>query len=405
MKIKGFLAVSLLVVAAILPLSIIPAQGILDAGPNQQVYTGQTVTFNATTTDDVSSIVQITWSFGDGSMPINGSDPALLNTTVHTYTIAGVYTATLTVKFDSALNKTESDNVTITVLQNLPPVANAGPDQLVEQTSPQGALVTLNGTGSYDPYNDTLTYDWTWAGGSANGVNPTALFPAGRTIVTLNVSDGQFIATDTVNITVRDTTPPVVDAEENMTVEQASHAGTQVTLNGTATDAVSTQFTYTWSEGDVVLGTQQNLTYTFNLGTHVVTLNATDMAGNTGSDNVTVKVIDTTPPKINATVTPDTLWPPNHKYVEVRVTVTAYDICDPSPRITLVSVTSNEPDNAKGDGNTVNDFVIINDFTFNFRAERAGTGSDRIYTITYKCTDVSGNYAVTSVTVTVKHNQ
>jgi hypothetical protein len=49
--------------------------------------------------------------------------------------------------------------------------------------------------------------------------------------------------------------------------------------------------------------------------------------------------------------------------------------------------------------------VIVNDFTFNLRAERSGTGSGRVYTITYKATDVSGNYAIATVTVEVPHNQ
>lgn len=71
------------------------------------------------------------------------------------------------------------------------------------------------------------------------------------------------------------------------------------------------------------------LIYTFNLGTHVVTLNATDEAGNIGSDSVTIMVVNTTPSEINAIATPSTLWSPNHKYVEVKATVTAYDICDP----------------------------------------------------------------------------
>jgi hypothetical protein len=129
------------------------------------------------------------------------------------------------------------------------------------------------------------------------------------------------------------------------------------------------------------------------------------MGGNTGSDNVTVKVIDTTPPQISGIANPSTLWSPDHKYVEVSVNVTAYDICDPSPKITFLSITSSEPDNSLGDGNTVNDIVIINDFTFNLRAERSGTGSGRTYNITYKAIDVSGNYAITSVTVEVPHNQ
>jgi hypothetical protein len=503
MKKKTLLLVLLLASAVLLPLFAIRAQGDVDAGPDQQVYTGQTTIFNGTTTENATSIIQVTWDFGDNSTAVNGTSPELLNTT-HTYTTASVYNATLTVKFDSALNKTETDTAIITVNENQPPIADAGPDQTVEQMSPQGATVTLNGTGSSDPDNDTLTYYWNWTGGSAMGATPTALFPVGNTTVTLTVADSQYNATDTVNIivlqdttapvvdagpdvtveqeshegtqvvlngtatntvstrfnftwsensvvlkaeanvtntilvytfnlgahvvtlnatdeagntgsdsvtvTVIDTTPPVVDAGPDMTVEQESHEGTQVMLNGTATDVCSARFNFTWSENGVVLATMTNatdatLTYTFNLGTHIVTLNATDMAGNMASDSVTVTVIDTTPPEINATATPSTLWPPNHKYVEVHVTVTVYDICDPSPTLTFVSITSNEPDNNKGDGNTINDIVIINDFTFNLRAERSGTGSGRIYTITYKATDVSGNYAVASVTVEVPHNQ
>jgi len=322
MKRKVFLIVTLLMIAAVMPLLVIRVQASLSAGPNQQVRVGQTVTFNGTTTDNINAIVQVTWNFGDGSTPVNGSSPTLLSTT-HVYTVAGVYNATLTVRFGSPLNKTEAATAIVTVLENQPPVVNAGPD---------------------------------------------------------------------------------------INVEQASHAGTQVMLNGTATDNVSTRFNFTWSEKGVILATETNatnttLTYAFNLGTHTVTLNATDEAGNTGSDNVTVTVIDTTPPEINATETPSTLWPPNHKYVEVKVNVTAFDVCDPSPTITFVSITSNEPDNGLGDGNTIDDIIIVNDFTFKLRAERSGTGSGRVYTITYKATDVSGNYAVTTVTVEVPHNQ
>jgi hypothetical protein len=82
-----------------------------------------------------------------------------------------------------------------------------------------------------------------------------------------------------------------------------------------------------------------------------------------------------------------------------------YDVCDPSPTLTLVSITSNEPDNGMGDGNTINDIVIINDFTFNLRAERSGTGCGRTNTITYQATDASGNTATATVTVEVPHNQ
>jgi hypothetical protein len=82
-------------------------------------------------------------------------------------------------------------------------------------------------------------------------------------------------------------------------------------------------------------------------------------------------VVDKTPPEISATATPNNLWSPDHEYVEVEATLTVYDVCDQSPTLTLVSITSNEPDNGMGDGNTVNDIVIINDFTFNLRLKEA----------------------------------
>jgi hypothetical protein len=70
-----------------------------------------------------------------------------------------------------------------------------------------------------------------------------------------------------------------------------------------------------------------------------------------------------------------------------------------------VSITCNEPDNGLGDGNTLDDIVIIDDFTFMLRAERSGKGSGRTYTITYKATDASGNESMTSVTIEVPHDR
>jgi hypothetical protein len=97
------------------------------------------------------------------------------------------------------------------------------------------------------------------------------------------------------------------------------------------------------------------------------------------------------------------LWPPNHKYVQVKAKVSATDTVDPNPEIELVSVTSSEPDDAKGngDGKTINDIQILDDTTFRLRAEREGSGSGRIYRITYKATDSAGNDTTASAVVTV----
>jgi hypothetical protein len=119
---------------------------------------------------------------------------------------------------------------------------------------------------------------------------------------------------------------------------------------------------------------------------------------------VGLSVCDAIAPTIEVSVTPNVLWPPNHKYVTVRATVTASDNFDPDPTVKLLSVTSDEPDNGRDDGTTKNDIVIVNDTTFELRAERSDRGDGRTYTITYEVTDDCGNTARDSATVTVpKH--
>ena len=272
----------------------------------------------------------------------------------------------------------------------------------VEATSPDGAEVTLYGNATDDVDMDL---DFVWSEGDTvlgNEANLTTTLTLGAHTLTLNATDDSGnTGTDTVIVDIVDTTPPDVEAGPDMTVE----AGYPATIHGSATDLVDIDLDYIWKEGDTVLGTEADLNYTFTLGTHVLTLSATDDSGNTGTDTVTIEAVDTTPPEISIAVDPDIMWPPNHKYADVETVVTVHDAVDPSPSLVLVSVTSNEADNGKGDGNTVNDIVIVGDTMFKLRAERSGTGQGRAYTITYRATDASGNSAEASVTITVPHNK
>ena len=226
---------------------------------------------------------------------------------------------------------------------------------------------------------------------------PPAPYVLGATTVTLKAtdSDGLF-GTCTAVVTVKDNEPPILtNVPAPITVEQTALAGTSVTVPlPSATDNCATVTVV--SDAPPV----------FPLGTTTVTFTATDGSGNKATATTTVTVVDTTPPKINSvTATPDTLWPPNHKMVPVTVTVDVSDICDATPTCKIVSVASNEPVDDSGDGSTAPDWKIVGDLAVELRAERSGSRTGRVYTITVRCTDDSGNSSERSVTVTVAHDQ
>jgi hypothetical protein len=113
---------------------------------------------------------------------------------------------------------------------------------------------------------------------------------------------------------------------------------------------------------------------------------------------------DVTAPTITgASASPSTLWPPNHKMRQVAVNYTATDACGSTS--CSLSVTSNEPVNSIGDGNTAPDWMVVNARQVQLRAERQGPRSGRIYTITISCTDQARNVARTTVRVSVPHDQ
>lgn len=113
---------------------------------------------------------------------------------------------------------------------------------------------------------------------------------------------------------------------------------------------------------------------------------------------------DVTPPTISVALTPSDLWPPNHKLVDITAEITVTDDQDPSPVVSLVSITCNEPiDPAK---DVVGATYGTDDRDFSLRAERVGQRKEgRVYTVTYSATDAAGNTATASATVAVPHDQ
>jgi hypothetical protein len=83
---------------------------------------------------------------------------------------------------------------TVVIPVNNPPVADAGPDQMVYAWIDGIADVNLDGSGSYDEDGDELTYLWRWTidgnDYEANIVNPTIELPVGIHTIQLVVNDG-----------------------------------------------------------------------------------------------------------------------------------------------------------------------------------------------------------------------
>jgi hypothetical protein len=131
-------------------------------------------------------------------------------------------------------------------LVNQPPWPDAGPDQTVECTSPDGADVTLDASGSSDADNNIALYEW--RRGSEDGPQVTApsLNPVVQTQQTqgeetyyLLVVDSRFSADDdSVTVSVADTTPPditQVTASPNL-LWPPNHKMVGVTVDVAASD-------------------------------------------------------------------------------------------------------------------------------------------------------------------------
>ncbi|GMV93467.1 MAG: hypothetical protein AMXMBFR82_32450 [Candidatus Hydrogenedentota bacterium] len=220
------------------------------------------------------TVVSWLWSFGDGA---SGTGQNVS----HVYTDEGCHDVTLTVILSNGMSGTITREDFICVeVGNQRPVADAGPDQEVpvavifnkEQSGKNGqagTLVQLDGSESYDPDGDPLTYSWTfieWPEG-LNGLgkpayaepvlsDPNAEKPTfvaelpGDYMLQLVVDDGQpedakvLSEPDTVTITGVVNSGPVADAGDDQNV--CRYDETQ--LDGSDSfDPDGGDLTYSWS--------------------------------------------------------------------------------------------------------------------------------------------------------------
>ncbi|MGK2863265.1 MAG: T9SS type A sorting domain-containing protein [Chitinophagaceae bacterium] len=239
--------------------------------------------------------------------------------------------------------------------------------------------------GSSDPDGDPLTFSLSKSSFTCADL--------GENTVTLTVTDDEDASSSCEAIvTVVDNLAPVITCPAGITVSCAAEVPPVNTASVTTTDNCPVTVTHT---GDVI--TNQTCVNRFTL---TRTYMVKDASGNEASCTQVIIVNDNLAPVIsNLTVSPSSLWPPNHKMHDITVNYHLTDNCISSPSSSL-SVTSNEPVNGTGDGDTAPDWSITNNHSVKVRAERAGNGNGRIYTITVSSND--GCNPTSTATATVK---
>ena len=231
-----------------------------DAGPDQAVSDGDTVILDGSNSLYPAFITAYFWEQTGGSPSVILKD---VNTAKASFTAPIVIPEGTSLTFQLTVDYvfsygwiwSDTDTTIVNVLfVNDPPVADAGPDQTVEEET----SVTLNGSNSFDPDDGIKSYLWKQVSGPSvslsdpEAVQPTFLAPNvgpnGEALTfeltVIDVGDLKDSNTTTVNV-IGDNDAPVADAGPNQTVDE----GKKVTLDGSnSTDPEGKNLSYQWSQ-------------------------------------------------------------------------------------------------------------------------------------------------------------
>ena len=244
------------------------------------MYTGDCMTLSGTAYDpDGEPIVLWSWiveSAPPGSLwNLWPASPSTATFCAHT---PGQYMVSLLVEDPSG--GSVPDVLTITIADNLPPVAIATADKI---EGPAPLTVQFDGSQSYDPEGKPLVrYAWDFGDGTAGFFEPvppphTYLVPGSQNVVTLTVTDERrLLTTETLIITVNPpaNTLPVASPTAS---PDSGDAPLTVQFTANATDADNDPLTYLWDFGDGNISSEANPSYLYTLaGTYLVSLTVSD---------------------------------------------------------------------------------------------------------------------------------
>ncbi len=405
-----------------------------NAGNDQSVNEGDTVHLSGSGTDPDNSPLTFLWTQFSGP-PVtlsNPTDPNATFTAPQVFCAGDVVVMTLTV--DDGYGGTDSKNVNINVANmNHNPTANAGGNQQKQE----GDLVELHGTGDDADTEEvvSLTFQWTQTSGppvtlspssgkdvsftapSIGGGDPNKFVELGFSLTVMDTCNGS-TTTDPITVHVANIPHAPVAVAQGPTT--ANEGGDNVTLDGSgSSDPDLDPLTYVWTQcggpavtlgyspGDTAHVMPMFITPWVSANTDLkFKLTVIDPYGFSSSAYVTVTInnINTPPDVTGAHASINSLWPPDHKMIQVYIA----GVIDKenNAHITINSVTQDEPTNGLGDGDTPIDAFIHHytdkDDTVDLRAERSGKGDGRVYKITFTASDPETAALGTSPTGTIK---
>ncbi len=405
-----------------------------NAGNDQSVNEGDTVHLSGSGTDPDNNPLTFLWTQFSGPQ-VTLSDPTDPNATFtapQVFCAGDVVVMTLTV--DDGYGGTDSKNVNINVANmNHNPTANAGGNQQKQE----GDLVELHGTGDDADTEEvvSLTFQWTQTSGppvtlspssgkdvsftapSIGGGDPNKFVELGFSLTVMDTCNGS-TTTDPITVHVANIPHAPVAVAQGPTT--ANEGGDNVTLDGSgSSDPDLDPLTYVWTQcggpavtlgyspGDTAHVMPMFITPWVSANTDLkFKLTVIDPYGFSSSAYVTVTInnINTPPDVTGAHASINSLWPPDHKMIQVYIA----GVIDKenNAHITINSVTQDEPTNGLGDGDTPIDAFIHHytdkDDTVDLRAERSGKGDGRVYKITFTASDPETAALGTSPTGTIK---
>jgi hypothetical protein len=264
-----------------------------------------------------------------------------------------------------------------------------GTDYVYGNAPPGIAYVFLRSGGAWTQYDEL-----TPATGASGDIYGYAVAMSANTLLVGSPNNSSIGAAYVYSV-VSDTTPPVIAPTLTPAPNGFGWNHTDVSLSWSVTDPESGIASSTGC-GAVLL--------TAETAGQTITCSATNAAGLSSSQSVTVK-LDKTPPVISGMPGAGcSLWPPNHKLVQVAVVTAADALSGLVPGSLHVTGTSNEPIDPSDPA------IVITPngsggFIVQILADRLGDGSGRIYTLTATANDYAGNTATVTATCVVPHDQ